>query len=80
MGALRGVFCFFWLLRSSNDEIISGKEINERNLKEYDKQRGTDFLRGRWKDYFVHAYGLGPKLKSLGINPGQKVAFDLILI
>ena len=47
-------------------------------VKEYDKQRGYGFIKGDDRqDYFVHAYGLGPKLQSLGISSGQRVAFDV---
>ena len=47
-------------------------------VKEYDKQRGYGFITGDdGQDYFVHAYGLGPKLQSSGINPSQRVAFDV---
>ena len=39
-------------------------------VKEYDKQRGFGFITGDdGEDYFVHAYGLGPKLKSSGLRP-----------
>ena len=47
-------------------------------VKEYDKHRGYGFITGDdGQDYFVHAYGLGPKLKSSGINSSQRVAFDI---
>ena len=47
-------------------------------IKEYDKQRGYGFITGDdGQDYFVHAYGLGPKLQSSEISTGQKVAFDV---
>ena len=47
-------------------------------VKEYDKQRGFVFITGDdGEDYFVHAYGLGPKLKSSGLRPGQRIAFDV---
>jgi CspA family cold shock protein len=47
-------------------------------VKEYDKQRGFRFITGDdGEDYFVHAYGLGPKLKSSGLRPGQRIAFDV---
>ena len=29
------------------------------------------------EDYFVHVYGLGPKLKQFGLRAGQKVIFDV---
>ena len=47
-------------------------------VKEDDKQRGFGFITGDdGEDYFVHAYGLGPKLKSSGLRPGQRIAFDV---
>jgi len=29
------------------------------------------------EDYFVHVYGLGPKLRKFGLIQGQRVAFDI---
>ena len=29
------------------------------------------------EDYFVHVYGLGPKLKQSGLRAGQRVVFDV---
>ena len=47
-------------------------------VKEYDKERGFGFITGDdGEDYFVHAYGLGPKLKPSGLRPGQRIAFDV---
>ena len=47
-------------------------------VKEYDKTKGFGFISGDdGEDYFVHVYGLGPKLKSFGLRPGQRVAFDV---
>ena len=47
-------------------------------VKEYDKAKGFGFITGDdGEDYFVHAYGLGPKLKQFGLKTGQKVNFDL---
>ena len=47
-------------------------------VKEYDKAKGFGFITGDdGEDYFVHVYGLGPKLKQLGLKTGQKVNFDV---
>ena len=47
-------------------------------VKEYDKTKGFGFISGEnGEDYFVHVYGLGPKLINFGIRTGQKVAFDI---
>ncbi len=47
-------------------------------VKEYDKQKGFGFISGEdGDDYFVHAYGLGPKLKQSGLRTGQHVVFDV---
>jgi|TARA_B100001996_G_scaffold362923_1_gene330800 CspA family cold shock protein len=47
-------------------------------VKEYNKQRGFGFISGEdGEDYFVHAYGLGPKLKQSGLREGQHVLFDV---
>ena len=43
-------------------------------VKEYDKAKGFGFITGDdGEDYFVHVYGLGPKLKQFGLRTGQKV-------
>ena len=37
-------------------------------VKEYDKTKGFGFISGEdGEDYFVHVYGLGPKLINFGI-------------
>ena len=47
-------------------------------VKEYDNTKGYGFIAGEnGEDYFVHAYGLGPKLKNFGLRSGQKVLFDV---
>ena len=47
-------------------------------VKEYDKTKGFGFISGdNGEDYFVHVYGLGPKLRKFGLIQGQKVAFDI---
>ena len=47
-------------------------------VKEYDKQKGFGFISGEdGEDYFVHVYGLGPKLKQSGLRAGQQVVFDI---
>ena len=47
-------------------------------VKEYDSTRGFGFITGDdGEDYFVHVYGLGPKLKKFGLRPDQRVAFDV---
>ena len=47
-------------------------------VKEYDKAKAFGFITGDdGEDYFVHAYGLGPKLKQFGLRAGQKVNFDV---
>ena len=47
-------------------------------VKEYDKTKGFGFISGEdGEEYFVHVYGLGPKLINFGIRTGQKVAFDI---
>lgn len=47
-------------------------------VKEYDKSKGYGFISGDdGEDYFVHIYGLGPKLKSFGLQSGQRVIFDI---
>ena len=47
-------------------------------VKEYDKVKGFGFISGDdGEDYFVHIYGLGPKLKNFGLRTGQKVIFDV---
>ena len=49
-------------------------------VKEYDTSKGFGFISGDdGEDYFVHVYGLGPKLKKFGLRPGQRVAFDVDL-
>ena len=41
-------------------------------VKEYDKTKGFGFISGDdGEDYFVHVYGLGPKLKSLDYALGN---------
>ena len=35
------------------------------------------FLGEDGEDYFVHVYGLGPKLKQSGLRVGQRVSFDI---
>ena len=46
-------------------------------VKEYDKQRWYGFItEDDGQDYFVHAYGLGSKLKSSVNSIGQRVVFD----
>ena len=47
-------------------------------VKEYDKTKGFGFISGDdGEDYFVHVYGLGPKLRQFGLIQGQRVAFDI---
>ena len=47
-------------------------------VKEYSKQKGFGFISGDdGEDYFVHVYGLGPKLKQSGLHAGQRVVFDI---
>ena len=47
-------------------------------VKEYDSTRGFGFITGDdGEDYFVHVYGLGPKLQKFGLRPDQRVAFDV---
>ncbi|MEA1882562.1 MAG: cold shock domain-containing protein [Candidatus Marinimicrobia bacterium] len=47
-------------------------------VKEYNTTKGLGFISGDdGEDYFVHVYGLRPKLKSFGLPPGQRVAFDV---
>ena len=47
-------------------------------VKEYDNTKGYGFIAGEnGEDYFVHVYGLGPKLKNFGLRSGQKVLFDV---
>ena len=47
-------------------------------VKEYDKTKGFGFISGDdGEDYFVHVYGLGPKLRKFGLIQGQRVAFDI---
>ena len=47
-------------------------------VKEYDKAKCFGFITGDdGEDYFVHVYGLGPKLKQFGLRAGQKVNFDV---
>ena len=47
-------------------------------VKEYDKTKGFGFISGDdGEDYFVHLYGLGPKLRKFGLIQGQRVAFDI---
>ena len=47
-------------------------------VKEYDKQKGFWFILGEdGEDYFVHVYGLGPKLKQSGLRVGKRVSFDI---
>jgi|TARA_B100001093_G_scaffold153195_1_gene145977 CspA family cold shock protein len=47
-------------------------------VKEYDKQKGFGFISGEdGEDYFVHVYGLGPKLKQSALRIGQRVVFDI---
>ena len=47
-------------------------------VKEYSKQKGFGFISGDdGEDYFVHVYGLGPKLKQSGLRAGQSVVFDI---
>lgn len=47
-------------------------------VKEYDEQKGFGFISGDdGEDYFVHIYGLGPKLKQSGLRIGQHVVFDI---
>ena len=47
-------------------------------VKEYARTRGVGFITGDdGEDYFVHVYGLGPKLQKFGLRPDQKVAFDV---
>ena len=46
-------------------------------VKEYNQIKGFGFISGDdGEDYFVHVYGLGPKLKRFGLREGQRVAFD----
>jgi CspA family cold shock protein len=47
-------------------------------VKEYDNQKGFGFISGEdGEDYFVHVYGLGPKLKQSALRIGQRVVFDI---
>lgn len=47
-------------------------------VKEYNQMKGFGFISGDdGEDYFVHVYGLGPKLKKFGLRIGQRVAFDV---
>tara|TARA_B100000575_G_C22700859_1_gene423780 strand:+ start:297 stop:500 length:204 start_codon:yes stop_codon:yes gene_type:complete len=47
-------------------------------VKEYDNSKGYGFIAGEnGEDYFVHVYGLGPKLKNFGLRSGQIVLFDV---
>lgn len=47
-------------------------------VKEFDRMKGFGFITGDdGEDYFVHVYGLGPKLKKFGLREGQRVAFDV---
>ena len=47
-------------------------------VKEYNKQKGFGFISGNdGEDYFVHVYGLEPKLKQFGLHAGQRVVFDI---
>ena len=47
-------------------------------VKEYSKQKGFGFISGDdGEDYFVHGYGLGPKLMQSGLRTGQRVVFDI---
>ena len=47
-------------------------------VKEYDKQKGFGFISGEdGEDYFVHVYGLVPKLKQSALRTGQRVVFDI---
>ena len=47
-------------------------------VKEYNRDRGFGFITGEnGEDYFVHVYGLGPKLKNFGLRSGHKVLFDV---
>ena len=47
-------------------------------MKEYDKSKGYGFISGDdGEEYFVHIYGLRPKLKSFGLQLGQRVIFDI---
>lgn len=40
-------------------------------MKEYDKSKGHGFISGDdGEEYFVHIYGLRPKLKSFGLKSG----------
>ena len=50
-------------------------------VKEYDKQRGFGFITGDdGEDYFVHAYELGPKLKSSVLDRASELRLMWILI
>ena len=50
-------------------------------VKEYDKQKGFGFILGEdGEDYFVHVYGLGPKLKQSGCVWVSGLASILTLI
>ena len=47
-------------------------------VKEYDNSKGYGFIAAEnGEDYFVHVYGLGPKLKNFVLRSGQKVLFDV---
>jgi hypothetical protein len=49
-------------------------------VKEYDKQKGFGFISGEdGEDYFVHVYGLGPKLKQSALRSWSTTLY-LILI
>ena len=52
--------------------MIAGK------VKLWHNVEGWGFIEGDdGEDYFVHVYGLGPKLQKFGLRPDQKVAFDV---
>ena len=49
-------------------------------VKEYDNSKGYGFIAGEnGEDYFVHVYGLGPKLKALACVQVKKYSLMLNL-
>ncbi|NQU26670.1 MAG: cold-shock protein [Candidatus Marinimicrobia bacterium] len=47
-------------------------------VKEYDRSKGFGFISGEdGEDYFIHVRGLRIHLQDRGLQPGQKVLFDV---